>query len=178
MQLIPTRSFVKLGAPLLAAALALSLSATAHAQWKWRDQNNRVQYSDVPPPSSVPDKDILQRPPGATKKAAPSFVAPPASGASAALPGASGPVKTVEPELEAKRKKAEQEEAAKRKAEEDKAKAARADNCARAKSQLANLESGQRMARVGANGEREVFDDKIRAEETKRTRDIMATECK
>ncbi|MEY4564468.1 MAG: hypothetical protein RLZZ618_3745 [Pseudomonadota bacterium] len=175
MQLIPTRSFVKLGAPLLAAALALGLSASAHAQWKWRDQNNRVQYSDVPPPSSVPDKDILQRPPGSTKKSAPVFVAPPASGASA---GASGPLKTTDPELEARRKKAEQDEAAKRKADDDKNKAVRAENCARAKTQLATLESGQRMARVGANGEREVYDDKIRAEETKRTRDIMAAECK
>jgi hypothetical protein len=34
-----------------------------------------------------------------------------------------------------------------------------------------------RMARVNAKGEREILDDKARAEETKRTKDIMASEC-
>lgn len=177
MQFTLTHSAPRLGAAVLVAAMALGLGGHAHAQWKWRDKNDRVQYSDVPPPSSVPDKDILQRPNAQSRRAVPVAAAPAPSGASAPALAASGPVKSVDPELEARRKKAEQEELAKRKAEEDRQKAARADNCARAKSNMALLESGQRMARITASGEREVFDDKIRAEETKRMREIIASDC-
>ena len=48
----------------------------------------------------------------------------------------------------------------------------------RARRSLVTLESGQRMARTNDKGEREVLDDKARAEETKRTRGIIASECK
>jgi hypothetical protein len=40
------------------------------------------------------------------------------------------------------------------------------------------LESGQRIARVNAQGEREVLDDKGRAEEMQRARQVMASDCK
>lgn len=155
----------------LSLLLGASLSMPAAAQWKWRDQKGQVQYSDLPPPSGVADKDILQRP----NLPAPRAPAPAAT-ASAAAPAAAKP--TVDPELEARRKKAEQEEAAKKKAEDDKLAAARADNCARAQTQLRALDSGMRMARVNANGEREILDDAQRAAETKRARDIVASNCK
>ena len=136
MQFTLTHSAPRLGAALLVAAVAFGLGGPAHAQWQWRDKNDRVQYSDVPPPSSVPDKDILQRPNAQSRRAVPVPVplaaAPAASGVSAPALAASGPVKSVDPELEARRKKAEQEEHAQRKAEEDNHKAARADNSARA----------------------------------------------
>ena len=65
-------------------ALALmALTSIAHAQWKWRDADGRTQYSDRPPPPSVADKDILQRPSNATR-------VPPSPG-QAALQGASAP---------------------------------------------------------------------------------------
>ena len=158
----------------MAAALGLGVCLPAAAQWVWKDKSGKV-FSQLPPPSSVPEKDILQRPKGASRLDAPQFVA---SSASAAAPAASGPAKAVEPELEAKRKKAEQDEAAKRRAEEEKAKAVRAENCSRAKSQLRGLEDGMRMARVNEKGEREVLDDKARAEEARRAKDIIASDCK
>ena len=43
---------------------------------------------------------------------------------------------------------------------------------------MRTLDSGVRIARVTANGEREILDDKQRADETKRTRDIIAADCK
>ena len=157
------------------AVLAMCVAGSAVAQWKWRDASGRIQYSDLPPPAGVSDKDILQRP------AAPARVAPPPVAASAPpLNPAAG--KPVETELDAKRKKAEQEEAAKnaaaKKAEDEKVAAAKADNCNRARSQLRALDDGIRMARVNAQGEREVLDDAQRAAETKRTRDIIASDCK
>jgi hypothetical protein len=175
----------RLAAAALAALFAVGLSLPAAAQWKWKDKSGRVQYSDLPPPSAVSDADILQRPNGSGSRKQPPAFAPDSAqaavaamaGASAASAAASGPAR-VEPELEAKRRKAADDEAAKRRAEEEKLKAARADNCQRAKSQLRALEDGMRMARVNDKGEREILDDKGRAEETKRARDVVASDCK
>jgi hypothetical protein len=170
MHFDPSRSLFRLGAAALAATLALG-SGSAWAQWKWRDKDGRVQYSDIPPPASVTEQQILQRPSNHTPRRAP-VVAPNASAASA--PGAKAP----ENELDAKRRKVEEDEKAKRKAEEDKQKAAMAENCTRARANLKALEDGMRMARVNDKGEREIMDDKARADEAKRMRDIVASDCK
>ena len=164
----------------LLAGLGLALAVPAEAQWKWRDKGGRVQYSDLAPPASVAEQDILQRPNGAQRQAAPVArpAAAPASAASAASGVAALSPKTVEPELEAKRRKVEEEKAAKDKAEEQRIAAARADNCSRAKAQLRTLDDGIRIARTNASGEREILDDKGRADERKRTVDIMASDCK
>ena len=53
----PTRSLLW-----LAATLTVLAAPPAFAQWKWKDAQGRVTVSDLPPPRSVPDKDILQRP--------------------------------------------------------------------------------------------------------------------
>ena len=171
-------------AALLALLAATLLSLPAEAQWKWKDKSGHVQYSDLPPPLGTPDHDILTRPNAASRRAGPSPNAPvsivssgtPAS-ASAAASGALVP-RMADPELEAKRKKAETDAAAKQKADEQRVAAAKAENCARAKTQLTTLESGIRMARANANGEREFLDDKQRADETKRTKDVISVDCK
>ena len=159
----------------LAACLGMSFSLPAAAQWKWRDKAGQTQYSDLPPPPGVPEADILQRPASTTSSRRPTPAAPPASAASAAPLAAP---RASDPELEARRKKVEQEVADKKKAEEAKLTVTRADNCARAKEQMRTLDSGQRMARVNAKGEREVLDDAARAAEAQRTRNVMASECK
>lgn len=160
--------FIALSVALVAAS---TLALPAAAQWKWRSANGQIQYSDLPPPPGVSEKDILQRPTAATQRVATPPLA--ASGASAPPLAPS----TVDPELEAKRKKAEQDEAAKSKAEEQRVAAAKADNCNRAREQLRTLDSGMRMARINEKGEREVLDDKMRAEETKRARDVASANC-
>lgn len=175
----------RLAALALGALVTISLSAPAHAQWKWKDKNGHVQYSDLPPPQSVSDADILQRPSGSAAGKAPTFApnsaqaAAAALQASGALPSASGSGKGgIDAELEAKRRKAADEEATKKRAEEERLKAARADNCQRAKAQLRAIDDGMRMARVNDKGEREYLDDKTRADEAKRARDVMASDCK
>src|SRR5687767_312595 len=172
----------RLAATVFAALLAIGLSQPAAAQWKWKDKGGRVQYSDLPPPPTVSEGDILQRPAGSVaRKQAPAFAAQPEAGASAAATAsapAAGGKAGADPELEAKRRKAAEEEAAKRRAEEDKQKAARAENCQRAQAQQRALDSGMRMARVNEKGEREVLDDKARADEARRTREAIASECK
>lgn len=174
MQFLPSSTPAKLGACALLALLSIGLNSSALAQWKWRDGKGHVQYSDIPPPATVAEQDILQRPAGAGRRAPMQGTTQAAAAASAP---ASGP-RTTDPELEAKRRKAEQDEAAKRKAEEDKQAAARAENCSRAKAQQRALDDGMRMARVNDKGEREILDDKARAEESRRTREIITSDCK
>ena len=157
----------------LMVALAAAVSLPASAQWKWRDKAGQTQYSDLPPPSGTPEADILQRPAPA---AAPRAAAPSAAATASApllVPKTGG-----DPELEAKRKKTEQDEAAKKRAEDDRVAVARVDNCARAKVQLKALEDGQRLSRINAKGEREYLDDKGRAEEAQRSRNVIAADCK
>lgn len=160
---------------MLAALLGLTFSMPACAQWKWLDKNGRTQYSDLAPPAGTPDHDILQRPGTGTHQATP---LPPAAPASAASGSPLLAPKASDPELEAKRKKADQEAADKKKADDAKAAAARADNCSRAQTQMRTIDSGLRMARINAKGEREVLDAAARAAETRRTREIIASECK
>ena len=161
---------------LVLALLGSLLGGNAFAQWKWRDKAGVVQYSDLPPPNGTADKDVLQRPTTTQQRRAAAAAAIPASGASAAA--APRLPKGIEPELETKRRKAEQELAAKSKAEEDKSAATRADNCTRAKAYARTLDEGMRLSRTNAKGEREIIDDGNRAEEVKRAKSVIASDCK
>lgn len=156
---------------LVAAALTFA-SAPADAQWRWRDASGRVTASDLPPPREIPDKDILQRP------GVPRAATPAAAAASPPLPASAAARVAVDKELEARRRAAEQQAQAKAKADEQRAAAVRADNCSRARAHLATLDSGQRLARVNDKGEREILDDKARAEETRRAREVIASDCR
>jgi hypothetical protein len=165
---MPRLSFVSCA---LLLALGAAVSLPAAAQWKWRDASGRTQYSDLPPPASTPEANILQRP-------APSALARPAPAASAPASAPPLALKPGDPELEAKRKQAEDEEARKKKVEENRVAATQAENCARARGQLAALEQGQRIVRYNAKGEKEYLDDKSRADETQRVRGVIAADCK
>lgn len=174
MELDPNRPLVRFGALALGALIAVSITTGAWAQWVWRDGKGQTHASDLPPPPSVSDGQIIRRPAGGARAPAP---APVPQAAASAAPPASAAGKGVEPQLEAKRRKAEEEEAAKRKAEDDKQKAARAESCTRAQAHMRVLNDGVRMARVNEKGEREILDDAARAAETKRTREVIASDC-
>jgi Domain of unknown function (DUF4124) len=171
----PALTFVRLGLSL--TLLAAATGAIAATQWKWKDAEGRVQYSDRPPPSSVAEGDILDRPRGTKARAA---TAPMADASSADISKASGPkpsVKATDPQLEAKKRKAE-EEAAKDKAEEDPKKVqARAEACQRSRNYEKSLTEGMRISRTNAKGEREVLDDAGRAGELSRTKEMIAANC-
>lgn len=168
---------------LLGAAVWLALAATpASAQWKWRDGNGQINISDLPPPRGIPERDILERPgppgtrPAATAPPASTAAAPADASASPAKPGTEAP--RVDPELEARRRAAEQEQAARQRAADAKLAAQRAENCKAARGHLAALESGQRLVRFNEKGEREFLGDDQRAAETKRAREIIASDCR
>jgi hypothetical protein len=154
----------------LAMVLIAGLCLPASAQWKWRDSTGRTQYSDLPPPLGTPESSILMRPAAAPVRAS--------SAAGAASLPSLPPAKTVEPELEKKLREEKEAKAAKAKLEEQKIAAQKADSCTRARNQLLGLDEGFRVARVNSKGEREVLDDKGRADETQRVKAIIKADCK
>ncbi|HEY2560376.1 MAG TPA: DUF4124 domain-containing protein [Caldimonas sp.] len=167
--------------PIVALLVVLAagvVALPADAQWKWRDKSGHVQYSDLPPPAGTADQDIMARPSPTLHRAAPSMTAAPQLAAASAAASAAAPRNTADAELEAKRKKAEADTAAKTKADQEKNAALRADNCTRAKAQMTTLDSGIRLAQTNPKtGEREFLDDKQRADEARRTREVIAESC-
>ena len=159
------------------SAMVVTAAPSAWAQWKWKDSKGQVHISDLPPPRDVPDKDVMQRPADTAKRAAAAAAAQ-ASAANTSAASAPAAKPKVDPEIEARRVRQEQEQKAKDKAAEEKASAQRSDNCQRARQHLATLESGMRIARLNDKGEREIIDDKTRAEEMQRARQVMASECR
>ena len=68
---------------------------------------------------------------------------------------------------------------AKAKAEKERQRTAeRERDCVQARSELAALESGQRVSRFNSRGEREVLDDAGRADQIARTRKFVESDCK
>ena len=153
-------------------AVTTLVCTSAFAQWQWVDGSGRKVFSDTPPPSSIPEKDILRR-------AVPVHAAPPVTTTSApsAAPAATPQISGRDEQLEARKKQAEAQEQAQKKAEADKLAKARQENCERARRSKATLESGVRMATTNAKGEREIMDDAARAAETKRVNQIIQSSC-
>lgn len=160
---------------LMAALCAVTLSVSA--QWQWLDKDGHKVFSDRAPPPDVPEKNILKQP-GNRNKAAGMGTDTPAAMAAAPQKGASAPqLSGVDKELAEKKKQAVEADAAKRKVEEEKIASAKADNCARAKQAKAVFDSGIRMSRTNAKGEREIMDDAARAEESKRIQSVIDSDC-
>jgi hypothetical protein len=166
---------------LLAGALLICLLPAAHAQWSWKDKDGRRVFSDQPPPPGISEKDILKRPPGVRAPAAASetIASAPSTGTSTTPTTNSAPkISGKDSELEKKKKEAEAQEAAKKKAELEKNQMAQRDNCERAKRAKASFDSGVRISRTNAKGEREIMDEATRASESKRLQEIIASDCK
>jgi Domain of unknown function (DUF4124) len=158
-------------------ALTCLLPLAASAQWQWLDKDGRKVFSDKAPPPEVPAERILKGPKGhvivpvtAPAAADPGVAATPAS---TGMPRPLGKDKT----LEERKKQLAAADADRKKAEDDKHAALRSDNCNRAKSARTNYESGVRMTRVDAKGERQYLDDSQRAAELKRLDEVVARDC-
>lgn len=161
----------------IAALLALLAAApAADAQWTWRDKAGQINASDRPPPKEIPEKDILARPSSAGAARSTTVAAPPSAELAASVAAAART--PLEREVEARKRAAEQEQSAKAKADEARQTAQRAENCRRARSHQAALDSGQRMARYDDKGERQILDDQARADEMRQAREVIAADCR
>lgn len=157
----------------LAVALA-GIAGAASAQYIWLDEKGIKQYSDMPPPASVPKKRILKEP----GNVQPSF----SSAESAEKPTnadtpPAAPMTTAEKNAEFNKRRAEQAEKDKKAAEEAKFAAEKAKNCERAREYQRTLSSGARIARTDKNGERTFLTDEQRAAEAREAQRIL-DDCK
>ncbi|AMM26307.1 DUF4124 domain-containing protein [Variovorax sp. PAMC 28711] len=171
--------------PTLVLGLVCVLPLAAHAQWQWVDNAGKKVFSDQAPPPDIPEKNIVRRAGGASSRPALAPVTPPSdavAGTPLAAPArsASGAVRPsgVDKELEEKTKRAEDAEKARQAAEAQKLAQAKAENCNRARQSKATYDSGIRVARLNDKGEREIMDDKARAEEQQRLQTVISGDCK
>lgn len=178
---------MKTSHPLVLALVAslLALPMAASAQWQWIDKQGKKVFSDQAPPPDIPEKNILHRAgtPSARPSIEPSSMPSPSAQNSAAQSprgAASNPLKPsgVDKELEEKTRQAEADEKARQAAEAEKVAKAKADNCNRARQGKATFDSGIRVARLNAQGEREIMDDKARASENRRLQTVIDSDCK
>lgn len=146
----------------LAIFLALFCALSWSQAYKWRDASGRIQYSDTPPPPGAKDVQQLRK-------------APSASGTTG--PATSSPSYTEQDAAFRKRLADKQEADAKSaKAAEDEA--VRVRNCDQARGQLAGIDTGQRMVRLSASGERIALDDNERAQARSDAVKAIETWCK
>lgn len=149
------------------AAMLAMLSATppAAAQYVWIDDSGLKQFSDMPPPASIPASRILKQP-GMPSRPAPDTA--PDTQAPAAAP------KTLaEQNAQFKKRRAEQAEKEKKAAEETRLTAEKSRNCERARDYQRTLQSGERIAQLDKNGERAFMTDEQRTQELRETSQIL-----
>lgn len=153
---------------LAAAMLALTVLQSAgpvYAQYVWVDEKGVKQYSDMPPPPSVPASRILKQPGAASQPTEPSPT------------NTRQEPSTADKNVEFRKRKAEQAEKEKKAAEEARLAAEKSKNCERAREYQRALESGERISRTATNGERSFLTDEQRTQELNEARRIVQ-ECR
>lgn len=141
---------------LVLTLMAVALPAAAQV-YEWRDADGRLNYADRPPPG-VDAKLIRQ-------------------GSSDDTTARPPPPTLAERELEFRERRARAAEEGALAAQEAERAEEREQMCTRARNQLAALESGQSVARMNAEGEREVLNTAQRAEEVERSRNFISANC-
>jgi hypothetical protein len=148
---------------LISLLLMMFATAAAAQLYKWVDKDGKVRYGDTPPPGVK-----------ATPLKGPSG---PAAAPSAATKGEKDKGEKLSPEAAFRKR---QEDAAKEREKQAKSQqeaTAKQENCARAQEALRSLESGQRLARIDAKGERYYLEDADVARETAKARQAMQQAC-
>lgn len=154
----------------LLAALAFAGAALAQ-QYKWVDKDGKVRYGDVPPPG------VKATPLRAPARPATSPAAD-AKGAKDKGDKPSGPLTPAQQEAEFRKRQIEAQKAQEKDAKAAEEERSRRENCQTAQDHLRVIESGQRMSRVDAKGERVFLDDDQRAAEGVRARKAVSDWCK
>lgn len=153
-----------------AGALLFCSAGLAAAQYLWVDAKGIKQFSDQPPPPSIPLKNILKAPKGqpSAATAATEAAAAPAADTPAAPAAKAGPMSLADRELDFQKRKKDKDEQDKKDREDSTRQLARKEECGRSRQAKANLDSGGRIRTTDANGERGYMDDAQRAAELAR----------
>jgi hypothetical protein len=160
--------FTMLRVLIFAMSLAFAASAAAQA-YRWVDQDGKVRYGDTPPPGVKATP--LRLPQGGGASVAP------AAGDAAAKDAKKGPLTPAEQEKEFRKRQADAQKAREKEDQAQRDAQAKQENCARARETLVGLESGQRIARIGADGERYYPDDAQREAELAKARQSVSSWC-
>jgi hypothetical protein len=146
-------------------ALGLALAGTAAAQYRWVDQNGRVQYGDTPPAGA--NASALRRP-----------SAPAADDDEPKKDDArKGPLTHAEKEAEFRKRREQGQKESEKQAQAERDAGDKAENCARAKEAVRIYESGGRVSRLDAKGERYFLDEAQLAQEAARARQAAQHWC-
>ena len=157
-----------------------TLATPALAQYVWTDAKGSKQYSDMPPPSSVPNSHILKRP-GTTAVGGIATRAPvdddgsTAPGELAVKTGA--PMTVAERNADYQKRKIEQAEKEKKQAEAARVAAEKNANCEKIQNYNRTLEDGMRISRVDKDGERAFLTDEQREAEIRKNQRALK-DCK
>ena len=167
-----------------AAVLMATAGAAGASQYQWRDAGGRMVFSDQPPPASVPPARIIKAPVPVAAPAAPAAGAAAASLASpppAASPATASPIgrasSSADQELAFRKRMEERAEQEKKAAEAAERQLKLAKACADAQGDIRALESGQRISRINAAGEREFLSDAERAQRLSSARKSVSERC-
>ncbi len=153
----------------LVVLFALAFSGVAQAQIKcWNDAQGKRVCGDAPPPGA---KVTTIRGTSAPAESAPASKDP------AAKDAKKGPLTPAEREQEYRKRQLEAQKASEKAAAEQKDLEAKRENCDRAREMLRGFESGQRIARTDAKGERYYLDDSQREQETGKARQMVQQSC-
>ena len=148
----------------------MGFASLSHAQYLWLNEKGAKVYSDRPPPSSIPLKNILKQPHGsatATPAATDEEAAKAAADAAGTKAAPKGPPTLAERNIDFKKRQLDKAEQDKKASMEAAQKADKKLNCETARNYKQSLDSGQRMG-VMENGERAYMSDEKRAEATAR----------
>lgn len=162
---------------LFASCTLVLASGLAHgqyspSQYSWIDAKGVRHFSDRPPPPSTPPHRILKSP---GRAALPATTAPaePAPAADAPAP-AKGPKTLAQREEEYRARSKMREEQDRKDAAEAQRRRDLAEHCRDARAMRAQVESGVRIARFDAKGERSFMTDEERAAQLARVNKALA----
>lgn len=152
-------------------ALLLLAASAAHAQYVWIAPNGTRQYSDRPPPSGTPASKIIKAPGKAAPDPAAADAVEPASSAGAKPADAKGPPTLAEREAAFRERSKARDDMASKQREAADMKRRQDEYCSSAREAHAQLASGMRVSRVGADGQKTYMTDEekaVRAESANR----------
>lgn len=154
--------------------LVFAACSGAFAQFVWIDANGTRQYSDRPPPASVPKNKILKEPVMELRNAriADTEQAP-VTAAKDLAAAPKGPQTTAEKNASYIKRKTEQSDKDKKTADEAKDAADKTKNCERAQAYNRSLQSGERITSTDKNGEKSYISDDKRAQDVRDTQRVL-----
>ncbi len=157
------------------AILLAGCAGGAMAQYVWLNDKGVKQYSDTPPPASVPNSKILKSPHGSAQASTAAKAAE--EQASEGDTTKKAPQTTAEKNADFNKRKMEQAEKDKEAAAKAKQAADKKKGCEQAANYKRALDSGERISRMDKSGERSYMTDEERAQETRNNNRIME-DCK